>query len=416
MTTMNAEQESVMSRVTKLLALAADEGASPHERKLAEERAEKLMAQHMIDRFEAAERAKHGGTQARKPVETTWDIQMTDIKMDGADSSWEFQNQLVDIMMYVTEHCNIRVNRSYKYVNGNRRYQLVGFPEDIMYAERIWFNVFKTFVDNVNPHWDKSKPLAWNAYTFASAGVAWKNIVFMAEDALDTRLEWPQRFQNDDPNKPFYTGYGWIAGDMVERHPDNNNKWNPPLDRSIKKLRKLVKQYCADNNVEYPYAAGSKLRVATRNSFARSYRSTIQRRLHEIRDEATGGVEHVDAGKFAIALRDTRERVDEEFYRLFPQYDPEVQRKKMEEAEFLRACDWAALSPEEQRKVLRDEARENAKWQRNALKARRSYRAIREDPANRIDGAAWARGKSAAESVNLRADSEVNNQERKGIK
>jgi hypothetical protein len=28
MTTMNADQESVMSRVTKLLALAADEGAS----------------------------------------------------------------------------------------------------------------------------------------------------------------------------------------------------------------------------------------------------------------------------------------------------------------------------------------------------------------------------------------------------
>jgi hypothetical protein len=50
-----------------------------------------------------------------------------------------------------------------------------------------------------------------------------------------------------------------------------------------------------------------------------------------------------------------------------------------------------------------------------AATARTRYRAIREDPADRVDHAAWARGTKAAQSVNLRADDEVKDQVRKEI-
>lgn len=418
----SAAADSVMSRVMKLLNLANDESATAAERALAEEHAERLMTQHMIDRFEAEQAAKNAGhVGLRKPIKDEWSVPFAEHKAEGVDDHWEFSNQIVDMMNYVLEHCNVRVNKygyKYDYKTKARIFQIVGFQEDIAYAERIWFNVFKTFVSNVNPAWDTNKSLGWNAYTFASAGVPWKQMVLMAEKAGDTRLEWPQRFQNVDPSKPFYTRYSFQTNQIVERHTDNNNKWNPPLDRSIKKLRKLVKQYCEDNQVSYPYAAGSKLRVATRNSFARSYRSTIQARLTQIREEATmqhAGEATVNADKFALAVKDTRERVDEEFYRLFPEYDPEVQKRKQEERERLIKEDWDALSPEEQKKRLRDQAREQAKWARKAAKARTSYRAIREDPADRYDAAAWSRGKKAAESVNLRADDEVKQPTRKAV-
>ena len=90
-----------------------------------------------------------------------------------------------------------------------RIYQIVGFRDDITYAERIWFNVFKTFVSNVNPRWDVDKSLEFNAYTFASAGVSWKDQVLLAEKAKDDRLDWPWRYQCDDPDGDFFVRYEW---------------------------------------------------------------------------------------------------------------------------------------------------------------------------------------------------------------
>ena len=65
---MTEPNENIMARINKLLLLAADEGASPHERELAEERAEKLMAQHVIDEHEARQAAERGGNRVRTPV------------------------------------------------------------------------------------------------------------------------------------------------------------------------------------------------------------------------------------------------------------------------------------------------------------------------------------------------------------
>ena len=112
----------------------------------------------------------------------------------------------------------------------------------------------------------------------------------------------------------------------------------------------------------------------------------------------------------------SRARVDEEFYRIFPQYDPENIRKKYEEEEFLRACEWAELTPEEQQQVLREQAEQRFREEKRANRARRNYRAMREDPADRIDSAAWARGRDVASKVNLRADEEVNEQERQAVR
>jgi len=258
--------EAVMSLVMKLLALAADESTSQHERDLAEARAERIMAKHLIDRFEAQQHlSKTDQAKARKPIQEDWEVATDEHEAQGVDDQHEFRYAIIHMMEYTLEHCNIKINPNYKYSKGcnSRIYQIVGFREDIMYAERIWFNIFKTFVNNVNPKWLLSKSIEENAYTFASAGVSWKDQVLLAEAAEDTRLEWPWR----EYGQPIDPG-------------------NVPWGKSIHKLKRACKKYCDNNGLAYPYAGGTKLRIATRNSFARSYRATIQQRLDKIRQEA----------------------------------------------------------------------------------------------------------------------------------
>lgn len=416
--------EGVMSRIMKLLNLAADEeGATSHERQAAEEMAERLMEKHMVDRFEAEQAAKKMGNSIRKPIQDSWEIYMSAIKVDDPTvANAEFDAQILAMMQSVLKHCNVRVNTRFEYARkligeefgtkkyatdySRRVYKIVGFPEDIAYAERIWFNVFRTFVTNINPQWDVSKSIEWNAYNFASAGISWKQMVLIAEKAKDDRIEWPWRYQGDDKSAPFFSSFQ--AGIAID-------PGNEPWGRSIHKLKRSCKKYCDDQGLDYPYARGAKLRVASRNSFARSYNATIGQRLEEIRRLAKQGADHVDENKFALAVRDTTERVDEEFYRLFPEFDPEVRRRQNEAAEREAQAAWASLTKAEKQQLLRKQEEDERRWARAARRGRRSYGTVREDPANRIDQAAWSRGERAAQSVNLRNDGEVQKPKTKGI-
>ena len=416
---MEPDVESVMTRVMKLLTLANDEGASPHERELAEDRAERLMAQHVIDRFEATQRLKRGDTQARKPIQSEWEVIFDEMQSDDHEYTYELQHQLITLMRAVMTHCNIRVNDQFKWKDGKRIYQLVGFPEDVMYAERIWFNIFKAFVVNVNPQWDKTKSIGENAFNFASSGLSWPQIQLKAEKAGDTRVPWPDRWQCDDPAKPFYTNNDWLDGEMITKETAHDpKKWNFGLGKAIPLLRDAARDFAADNAKKYSYARGNNLRVASRNSFARSYRSTIESRLEIMREEATkahDGEQTIDADKFALALRDTKEQVDEEFYRIFPEFDPEVRKRERERREAAAQAAYDALTPAEKAKLARDQAREDAKWARRRTRVRANYGQVREDPTNRYDAAAWERGRQAGQSVNLRADENIDDSKRKGI-
>src|ERR1700733_15247705 len=113
-----------MTRVMKLLSLANDEGATPHERELAEERAERLMHQHTIDRFEANQRLKNAGQERQKPIVSEWVLAFGEMQSEE-HTSYEFPYQLITVFRAVVEHCGCRINDNYKYSKGNRIYQVV---------------------------------------------------------------------------------------------------------------------------------------------------------------------------------------------------------------------------------------------------------------------------------------------------
>lgn len=389
---MTQASDRVMSRIMALLERAEHPTTPKAEADACREKAEALMAQHMIDRLDLAPEEKS------KIVSDTWDLHTGD--------NIEFGASLSSLMQSVLRHCNVRVNPSWtrpkdengKADYGAKRYTIVGFPEDIGYAERIWFRVFKEFMSNLSPRWDTSASINENAYNLARANLDWQQIVLMANDAGDERIPVsilePPRWE----------------GDTRRVHV----KGNRPLIRAVKILRDAYKAECDEREEPYEYTRGNRARGAYRTSFARSFNNTIGSRLTELRESAKETVS--DRDKFALALVDTKEQVDAEFYRLFPEYDPEVRRRQQAAADAEAVLKFLNMTPEEQAYVIKKVAEEDARWARAGRRARFNYGRVRENPYDNVEMSAWKRGRSAAQKVNLRDDGEVKRQDRKEIK
>lgn len=365
-------EQKIMTRIMKLMERANHQETPDAEAVSCMEMAEKLMAQHMIDRADL----KPENTS--KIVQDHWDL------MWNAVDESSFRYYMKDMMETVLEHCGIRVHPQTttpkddegRLDYSRKRFTVVGFPEDMMYAEQIWFRVFREFVSNINPQWDNAKPLQENVYAMARAGMSWGDIHKAAEKSG--------------------VEYGLPA----------------LLNGGGAKLRNLYRAECEKRGEEY-----SKTRThdAYRTTFVRSYGSTIAQRLRQMRENAKETIS--DSDKYALALRTTKKRVDEEFYRLFPEFDPEL-RARMKAAEAAQAVeDFLNMTPEEQAYVIAHVAeaeakaqREYASWVKRQSRARRNYGAVRERVTH--DEAAWQHGRNVGNKVNLNVDPEVKRQKK----
>jgi len=268
-----ATKEGAMRKIMAMLARAADENNSVHERELSAQMAENLMAQHMIDRMDLKPEEK------ATVVKDTWSVSLR-------DADYEFRGAIRQLIMSILRHNNIRFYPELKWGKNEfghtdfdiEIWTIVGFPEDIAYAEAIWFRVFREFVMNVSPKWDPSKSLGYNAYHFTRAGHKWREI-------------WHLAYNN---------GHKIAEPGTVEYIPST--------------LKREVRKYMDENNLG-EYEAHTQSHKKYRSSFAQAFAGTIGQRLRQMRDEA-GKV--TDADRFALALRSTAEYVDEEFDKLFP--------------------------------------------------------------------------------------------------
>lgn len=401
--------QKYMDKVMKLLERAGHPETSEAEARLCEEKAEQLMALHMIDRMDLKPEQK------TKIVNSTWNIRIGDSSVTSREEfNYEWANNILGLAQTVLLHCNVRVHPTVKYGKGETRkgingqpdhtpndysirvLEMVGYPEDIEYANRIWFNVYKTFVMNISPQWRTDLSLGENCYYFLKAGFKWGAI-------------WKMAFDNQALRGGFYTS---SKGSKIVI-PD------PRQSKYCTALKSAVKDYC-DAKGEV-YQAHTQRHDHYRSSFARSFDATIRQRLERMRAEAKRqaaeqngtAADNTNGDRFAVALRDTKQAVDEEFYRLFPEYDPEVQRQKQEARDFEAACKFAALPKEEQERLIREEKAESdrayARWVKDSTRARRNYNTVRNTQRSNdnIDVSAWERGREMANTVNLRADAEV---------
>jgi hypothetical protein len=357
---MAAQRESLISRVTKLLALANDDGATPAERARAQELADKLMAQHVIERSELTAEEKS------KIVQDDWTL-----PKDAKGGN--FRHHVQRLMERVVKHSGCRGTTKYqrteatgenRYASGDYVYKIVGYPEDIAYAERIWFRVFADFISHLRPEWDESKSLGENVYQHLRAGLTYKRI-------------WELAYEHD-------------------MHPENPYEYDDD-SRGTGLLRRAYRDYCAEIGEEVkPH---TRTHAAYRESYADAYASTVGKRLEDMRDKTKKTIADEGAGdRYALALVDSAAQVEAEFYRLFPEFDPEARRRAQEAARMAERERRDNLTDAERRAEDRRQAEQNAKDERAA---RRYYGRMRKSQRATFDSAGWAHGSNMGGRVDL---------------
>ena len=408
-----ADKEDYMRRVMALLERASHPNTPRAEAEQCQAMADRLMVQHAIDRMDLKPEERG------KIIEAEWDFS---VSLMGNNSN-EYRGNMISLMRSIIIHCNCRLHPNTKYAtkeDGTKDhstyvFKLMGFPEDINYAELIWFRVYKEFVSNVNPQWDGApEALGMNIYNFQRAGFKWPEIWRFAWRHQEVmRGNRGKALGAPSPAGDILWTYLSPAGRKVEI-PD------PAVEKTCTVLGSVVRAYCKAQGMEY--TRHTQRHEAYKASFATSFMGTMENRLRVRRKEAMEA-EGMDTNRAAVALVDTKEQVDAEFYKLYPEFDPEVQKRKREEMninDWLQAERiWNSLSPEEQeeevQRILKEEAEAEARWQRESKRARRNFRTVRSSPRDNIDPSAWARGHEAAQRVNLRNDGEVKKANRKEL-
>jgi hypothetical protein len=364
-----ATKESIISRVQKLLAVAMDSEATEHERALAQEHADRLMAQHMIDQLDL----KVDDKDKSRVVSAVWSF----------DFSYEFREALRDLLGVVMSHASCRCT-----LKGFAKTEVtvVGTPEGIAYAERLWLVVFTELARNMFPNWEDSKSFDANVYAFVKAGFRWRDIHEIAWKHCNERtLDDGKTVLVNDPypaEKQSRYGFGkTYAGD--------GGRLKRAYGREVKRLGEAQQHHTSRHG-------------AYRASYVGSYVSTIRSRLYQMRAKTKADVP--DADRYALAVRSTEDEVNAEFYLLFPQFDPKVQDKMYEESVAAEQARRSALTPEQR-------AAEDEKRAREEARARKQYDEMRDKS---FDSGGWERGNAVAKKVNLNNNTDIKHS-RKGI-
>lgn len=353
-------KESIITRVQKLLNLAMDEGATEDERRLAQEKADQLMVEHMIEQSEL----KKDDPNRSRVTHAEWRLNL----------STEFRQEIRGLLNAVISHAKCRHTIKVDWSDRDTPYRviIVGMPEQIAYAERLWFIVFTEMTRNMFPKWDNSLGFDTNVYNHVKAGFKWREIHEIAWKELGAASGLPDPYPADlQPSWNNRAVYGGKAG-----------KLKTALHREQKRLGEERENHTNRHG-------------AYRSSYVQSYSSTIRLRLQRMAKASREAV--ADADRYALALRSTEQQTDAEFYRLFPEFDPEVIAKQ----------NAAAAAAEQARRAAMTQAQRDAedrRQQRAYRSARRTFGRIQD---RSYDSNGWNRGSKVAERVNLNDDTPI---------
>lgn len=365
-----ATTESLISKINKLLALAMNEGATEHERAVAQERADKLMIQNQIDRMDLTVEEKG------KIVEETWEF-------PGLSIKWS--NHVRQLADTVIRHCRCRAVMNVGY-SGTFKAKVVGFPEDINYVQNLWPIIFMEVSANMFPKWDDSLSLDQNVYRHVKAGYKWREIHEIAfrhgAEGIPNPYPADKSYMNQKYQEEIWS-YSYEQRLKMFSYVAEGGLLGRAYKRELKRIGEA-------------YAPSSSRKLAYKTSYFQSFNSTISRRLREMRKKATDTID--DADKLRLAVIDTEEQVLKEFYRLHPEYDPDVQRKQSAEWQVQENLRRSKMTSEQRRA---EERRKNREYDRY-LKQR----------DNQHDRAGWQHGNAVAEGVDLNNNTKVKNEKK----
>jgi hypothetical protein len=368
-------EAKVMEQIRELMAIADRCPEGDPEREVALRRANSLMTKNAIDQ------AKLDATRTlgEKRVPT----QMTFRFISGSDLAWEW---LYDFRQLMREVCAAnRVRCVFLRGEKGAAYDvaLVGMQEDVEWTQLLWMRVFLDFVSKLSPKWvpGPQRTVGHNVAAFKGAGFKWKEI--------------------------------WEIGKRAEPTIDTFDRYDP------KDCNYLMREYKRHLKMTGEQPVGTQKFEGYRYSFVQSFIATVSARLEEMREQAK---QDVETSGSAVALVDVGDRVDEEFYRLFPSQRPlseeelRAARERMDaEARAKEEADQAflsSLSDRERKRVLEERAKERERAARNSEKYWRDE-AKRQERLH--DGAGYVAGRTAGKSVRLDRSVEVGTETRKEV-
>lgn len=326
-------EEKFINRINNLIA-KANATTFAEERQTYLDKVDELVLKHSIDR---ARLSSNPGEQ--KPEGVTievWSMPYT-----------EFSQQTGELFHVVMTYCSLR----WKYDGWDghaRRVKVVGFDSDQAQGQMLWAIVYREFAGNLWPHWKSDGTFEDNVYAYVKGGYKWKQIALEATEN-GVEVTWP----DGGRLKRAYHRACRARGEEPSAHTQRHN--------------------------------------AFRASYASAFSATVRSRLHEMRSRTKAAQDEETRKEYALAVVSNSKRVDREFYRLFPEYDPEVIAKRRQEQAEEELARREALTQEE-----RDA--EDAKNKKQYEKDLKWYRDHKDDSYD-VNG--WSHGTRVGRNVDL---------------
>jgi hypothetical protein len=282
----NEKLDSMMRKITALLSRADHPNTPEEEASSARAMAERLMQKYRIEESELIASGALND-ELYKPGSKI-------IVMCPAESP--FYNNYYNMLYYIAQHAGIRLHYKWGSDPDTGVYSLcgvmVGYEADIRFAETLYNNARLIFADRMEP---KPKPDLSdmdNVYRLRSAGMERIKIAKIM---------------------------GW--GDTGS---------------ATAKVTNLYKKACKARGEE-PALTGRGVSVsAYKEAYARAFTNTLYTNLTNARNAAAQ-----EGGAGTLVLADRKERVDEAFYKLYPQLRPD-NLPKNRSASASRRSGWTA--------------------------------------------------------------------------
>lgn len=390
-----ATKESVISRVQKLLAIAMDDRAPEAERLLAQERADALMVQHMIDQSELAA----DDPNRSQVVSAQW--------LFNFES--EFASDMETLLRTIVNHTSCSHHVEYKYVSAtatesatNRFVYVTGTAENIAYAERLWMIVFNELVRNMFPRWDSSISLDANVYHFVKAGFKWQAIHEIVWDHAPDQINNPY---------PLEKQYSW---NDKANYAGDGGKLKRAYRRELKRLDEPVQSHTSRHG-------------AYRAAYVDAFTDRIHSRLWQMRNDSqkaanytTSSGTHVSNDRFALVLADAKDAANAKLWEAYPDKHPDAIKARSEAL-------WEAHRAREEERARDERERFEAMTdsQKAAYRAKQARQSARQERANdrwyeeqqrkRSDVHGARRGREVADRVNLNNNQNVSGANRQSV-
>lgn len=258
-------EDSLLNKIQNLLTLAGREDTPEHERRLAQERAEVMMAKYRIDM----------AMLAFNDIGKQREIVSHELERHRLD----YGGYLNSMMVNVYRHFGCPAHQKWDKITA------VGYEDDLRMASIMWSGVHMDFVSKMMPVWSDSRTFDHNVYLLKESGKSWMEIVNAAPEGARLTRNSGSTLRNS------YQRWAKASGVDANPHPRNPKAW--------------------------------------RAAFVASYEQTLTLRLVELdrMRASTEKDANDDDSNVSLAIQTDAERVMAEFYTMFPDLHPDARNK-----------------------------------------------------------------------------------------